>query len=462
MTEWVEFPNFITKGIEIEKSNRRILTGHITAEIIDRQQEFIFVKEVLAIMKNFMEVNPVISDFHSNRMVGRVLDYEKSEYQGVPTVKITAEIYKKDGVTLYDKVWEKVLKSEYTGFSMGGASKEREPIMKDGRMALELKKLELYEIALCPTPANPFAIIEKVNMFAKTAGLEDKMIKEEGGRQYIQCTSIGCRFEKGTNMDVDIDIDNHQHEYVCVGKDVCDICGISKEEHGLEQFDKPTEKGVGDAKSLVGRSAQTRSDSIGESAGSPKEVNDMINQISAGKMKKDYVSMGNIPAANKNTEVQKEVMDAKIKDRNITKDHIPSMTEGQEAQARGKIEGGKTGSRTISESKDIHDESNNPAEHQQSIEDKMHRRSIEVHKIAPIVGAIVKPLIESAVVSAASSGDEDVEKQTVPEDKPKQWNEKKEINAYIEQFGKENVRKALEEIDTIDHLKSILNKYKSN
>jgi len=447
MTEWVEFPNFITKGIEIEKGDRRILSGHITAEIIDRQQEFIFVKEVMSIMKNFMEVNPVISDFHSNRMVGRVLDYEKSEYQGVSTVKITAEIYKKDGVTLYDKVWDKVIKGEYTGFSMGGASKEREPIMKDGRMALELKKLELYEIALCPTPANPFAIIEKVNIFAKAAGLEDKMIKEEGGRQYIQCTSIGCRFEKGgTNIDNDNDIDNKPvHEYVCV-------CGIPKEEHGLEQFDKPTEKGVGDAKSLVGRSAQTRSDSIGESAGSPKEVNDMINTIAAGKIKKDYVSMGNIPAANKNTDVQKEVMDAKIKDRNITKDHIPSMNEGQEAQARGKIEGRKAGSRTISEpepqgveykNKDIHDESNNPAEHQQSIEDKMHTRSIVVNTDIGVKKQAVP--------------------ETNPEDKPHvKWNEKKQINAYIEQFGKENVRKALEEVDTIDYLKTLVNKYKSN
>ena len=67
MVEWVEFPRFITKGIEVEKGDRRIFKGHITAEIIDRQQEFIFVAEVMKIMKAFMEVNPVISDFHSNR-----------------------------------------------------------------------------------------------------------------------------------------------------------------------------------------------------------------------------------------------------------------------------------------------------------------------------------------------------------------------------------------------------------
>jgi len=320
MTEYVDFPNFITKGIEIEKSDRRIFKGHITAEIIDRQQEFVFVKEVMAIMKTFMEVNPVISDFHSNRMVGRVLDYEKSEYEGVPTVKITAEVYKKDGVTLYDKIWDKVVSGEYSGLSMGGASREREPIMKDGRMALELRKLELYEIALCVTPANPFAIIEQVNIFAKAFGKEE-MVKDDNGRQYIQCTSIGCRFEKGTNLDEDVDIDNHSHSYVCIGKDVCDICGKPKEEHGLEQFDKPAEKGLGDAKALVGRSAETRSESIGESQGSPKEVNDTINAISAGKVKKDYGSQTVVPAdmggSSKGSDTQKDILDKKIKTKEI-------------------------------------------------------------------------------------------------------------------------------------------------
>ena len=131
----------------------------------------------MKIMETFMSVNPVISDYHSNRMVGKVLAYEQSEYQGVPTVLITGELYKKDGVTLYDKVWDKVVKGEYAGLSMGGASKEREPIQKDGKMALELRKLELYEIALCDTPANPFAIIESVNTFAKAQGLEE-MVKD--------------------------------------------------------------------------------------------------------------------------------------------------------------------------------------------------------------------------------------------------------------------------------------------
>ena len=118
MSDYIEFPHFITKGIEVNGKNfetgdeRRVFKGHITAEIIDKQHEFVFVKEVMKIMETFMSVNPVISDYHSNRMVGKVLAYEQSEYQGVPTVLITGELYKKDGVTLYDKVWDKVVKGE--------------------------------------------------------------------------------------------------------------------------------------------------------------------------------------------------------------------------------------------------------------------------------------------------------------------------------------------------------------
>ena len=50
--EYVEFSDFVTKGLTVDTADqRRIFKGHITAEIIDRQQEFIFVKEVMKIME---------------------------------------------------------------------------------------------------------------------------------------------------------------------------------------------------------------------------------------------------------------------------------------------------------------------------------------------------------------------------------------------------------------------------
>ena len=401
MVEYIEFPDFITKGIEVDTADeRRIFKGHITAEIIDRQQEFIFVKEVMKIMETFMSVNPVISDYHSNRMVGKVLSYEKSEYQGVATVLITGEVYKKDGITLYDKVWDKVVKGEYAGLSMGGASKEREPIQKDGKMALELRKLELYEIALCDTPANPFAIIQEVNKFAKAVGLE-KMVKEHQERQQIRCNSIHCKFEKannvytnsgtdasnpvdpissGTDLDMDLDLD---HDYKCNGEeDKCDICGLTKSKHTLEQFDKPHKKL--DSKTLVNRSAETRADHVGESTGSPKQVNDLMNTIPK------------VPAHNN----IKQIPLTRIK-----KDHIEGFPE--------------------------------------HIEEKGRKKNKEIEKDQPI-------------------GDIDAKGNfpQQPRQRPNTMTDSNNnVNKMIKHFGVDIVKKAVEEYETIEYLKALARKY---
>lgn len=202
MENSVNFTNFITKGLETEeKDERRIVKGHITAEVVDRQDEYVAIDEVLSIIKNYMDVNPVVSDYHSNRMVGEVLKYEKSEIEGHPSVFVETEIYKKDGVTLYDRVWEKVQKGKYKGFSMGGGSKTREPMIKNGKLVMNLKNIELYEIALCPLPANPLAVITYVNEFAKAADLN--LEQSFDGKDRIQCNGVMCEIAKdGGNINM--------------------------------------------------------------------------------------------------------------------------------------------------------------------------------------------------------------------------------------------------------------------
>jgi|SRR5690348_1099793 len=221
MPNEIQFNTFITKGIEIEKSEmeKRIFTGHITAEVVDKQDEIIARDEVFRIMKTYMEINPVISDSHSNRMVGKCLSYEKSEIEGHASVKIKAEIYKHADVVLYDQVWDKIVTKEYTGFSLGGASKDRKQMVtKDGKFVMKLDNLELYEIAVCKSPANQLALIDKVNTFAKENNMLEKVQTLEDGRQIISCNSIYCSVTKddnsneiegkGTNRDLDEDSDN--------------------------------------------------------------------------------------------------------------------------------------------------------------------------------------------------------------------------------------------------------------
>ena len=428
MTEFVEFSDFVTKGLTVDTADdRRIFKGHITAEIIDRQQEFIFVKEVMKIMEAFMEVNPVISDYHSNRMVGKVLSYEQSEYKGVATVLITGEVYKKEGITLYDKIWDKVVKGEYSGLSMGGASKEREPIQKDGKMALELRKLELYEIALCDTPANPFAVVESVNKFAKANGIE-KMVKDFNGRQQIRCTSLGCKFEKfdveqfidkadGTNINVDVDLDNHQ--YKCDGGEECDICGLSKAEHKYKQFDKPEEIEKLNNQNLVNRAAETRAENVGEATGSPKETNDL---------------MATIPK-----------VPAKIK-----KDHIPSTPESVEEEARNKQD--KINGKEITKDQPIGDIN---AKGEFPLKPRT-----KPNTMTDSNGNVNK--FEAPSSLAGSKKQSKIEGNMVHETSERRVKDLTKIETPVElilKFGVSVVKEALEEAETIQYLKTLHKKY---
>ena len=425
MTEFVEFSDFVTKGLTVDTADdRRIFKGHITAEIIDRQQEFIFVKEVMKIMEAFMEVNPVISDYHSNRMVGKVLSYEKSEYKGVATVLITGEVYKRDGITLYDKIWDKVVKGEYSGLSMGGASKEREPIQKDGKMALELRKLELYEIALCDTPANPFAVIESVNKFAKANGLE-RMVKDFNGREQIRCTSVGCKFdvetyiEKADGEDINVDVDLDNHQYKCDGGEECDICGLSKAEHKYKEFDKPEEVEKLNNQNLVNRAAETRADNVGEATGSPKETNEII------------ASIPKIPAK-------------------IKKDHIPSTPESVEEEARNKQD--KINGKEITKDQpigDINAKGEFPLKPRQS-PNTMTDSNGNVNKF------------EALSALAGSKKQTKIEGNMVHETSERRVKDLTKVDTPVElilKFGISVVKEALEEAETINYLKTLHKKY---
>lgn len=287
MSETVTFTNFITKGLSTEEvDGRRIIKGHITSEVVDLQDEYVAVHEVLSIIKNYFEVFPAINDWHSNRTVGKAYKYEKSSIEGHPSVYIEAEIFKKEGVTLYDQVWDKILKHEYKGFSMGGASKTREPLVKNGKLVMNLKNLELYEISVCPIPANPFAIIDYVNEFAKASNLE--IVKNDDGKQRIQCSGVECEFHK---MD--------KHEYKCDGEtSMCDRCGGDKSDnvHQVDEIKKQTEdetkKIIEREHDLLGEKPDKKEKEVHEELleESNKSLDIEISDLIKSEIKKQYMA----------------------------------------------------------------------------------------------------------------------------------------------------------------------------
>ena len=213
-TNLVTFPKFITKGIEVKKSEDRTFSGHLTVEVVDKQHEFVFVEEVMKVMDTFMKLSPHISDAHSNRIAGVVTSYEKSEIEGHPSILIHAKIHKADNVQLYDTVWDRIVTGVYKGLSMGGGAKLRENMMvKDGRMVQLIKNLELYEISVCVSPANPLALIKDVNSIAKSNNVDPTKIKTvDFEKNMLQCEdTLQCGFEvekKEGNINVEKQNDN--------------------------------------------------------------------------------------------------------------------------------------------------------------------------------------------------------------------------------------------------------------
>jgi len=139
-----------------------------------------------------------ISDTHSNRIIGKGINYSKTVYKDsdgteYPAIMVTGKIHK--NYELDNDIWSKIKSGEYKGLSFGGATKsDREPMrMKDGSIAYSLKDLEHYEVAVCRDPAVPLALITEYNTLAKSAV---DGVDLGGGRMLIKCDKYGCYVNK--------------------------------------------------------------------------------------------------------------------------------------------------------------------------------------------------------------------------------------------------------------------------
>ena len=198
MGEAVFFRNLTTKGLTAINSGERYFEGWLTVQVKDKQGEVTIVDELMKVLPVWIDRGAPISDTHSNRIIGKGINYSKSVYKDTdgeeyPAIKVTGKIHK--NYELDNDIWGKIKSGEYKGLSFGGATKsDRVPMqMKDGSIAYSLKDLEHYEVAVCRDPAVPLALITEFNTLAKSA-VEGEDIG--GGRMLIKCSKYGCYVEK--------------------------------------------------------------------------------------------------------------------------------------------------------------------------------------------------------------------------------------------------------------------------
>ena len=190
----------LTKSMTVldATDENRFFEGFLTVEMKDKQGEITVVDELYKVLPLWMDRGAPITDTHSNRVVGKGINFMKTQFEseGVtyPAIKITGKIHK--NYELDTDIWEKIKSGEYRGLSFGGATKaDRIPkVLKDGDIAYALTDLEHYEVAVCKDPAVPLALITDYNPIAKATTPSEP---RGDGKEIIKCTSFGCYVDKG-------------------------------------------------------------------------------------------------------------------------------------------------------------------------------------------------------------------------------------------------------------------------
>jgi len=186
---------FVTKNLVFkEESGERFFEGILSVEMLDRQGEVTVVDSLYKCLPIWMDRGGAISDTHSNRIVGKGINYAKTSLTDetgnqLPAIKIIGKIF--NHTKLDDEIWQKIKSGEYKGLSFGGATtSDAIPIQQsDGSIAYHLKDIEMYEVAVCEEPAVPFALITEFNPIAKADAYK---VKEEDTDVLIKCEEKGC------------------------------------------------------------------------------------------------------------------------------------------------------------------------------------------------------------------------------------------------------------------------------
>lgn len=229
------FSNIITKSLQPINSDDRYFEGYLTVQVKDKQGEITIVDELYKVLPIWMDRGAPISDTHSNRIIGKGINYSKSSFvdkdgSEYPAIKITGKIHK--NYELDNEIWNKIKSGEYKGLSFGGATRtNREPIvMKDGSIAYALKELEHYEVAVCKDPAVPLALITDHNNVAKA--MAEKTEDRGDGKMVIKCSKFGCYVKKDSLIKIEDEHDKNTKA------EVLDEWKNDDNDHGEEEDEK--------------------------------------------------------------------------------------------------------------------------------------------------------------------------------------------------------------------------------
>lgn len=188
MEENLILKSFEFSGINDNEMRRFECWGSV--EVIDRHGEIIPAEEVYKVMDIWMDRGSPIMFNHTNRQVGKGLNWQKAEKDGKKGVLITGMIYKHYKED--DEIWNGIKKGDFEGLSIGGKSYEKEET-EDGTF---LRKLIGYEFSVVERCGNQEATFVEVNEMAKN----EEVKKEEPIMDEVSSESAEDKMAKLENI----------------------------------------------------------------------------------------------------------------------------------------------------------------------------------------------------------------------------------------------------------------------
>jgi hypothetical protein len=166
-------------------SGCRFFSGFVSTEDLDKQNDVVMVEKAFQKINNHINRGGTMVDTHTNRTVGAFIFAEKSlNKTGKPGVKAYSVVYQ--GEPYYDTVWDQIKKGMQCptcgdvrkGYSIGGFALDAQNTCDITGCHRDILDMSIHEISICQDPANPEAIIQEVNMMAKS---ESEVSKAELG-----------------------------------------------------------------------------------------------------------------------------------------------------------------------------------------------------------------------------------------------------------------------------------------
>ncbi|MCH7759990.1 HK97 family phage prohead protease [candidate division TA06 bacterium] len=152
----------------------------MSAEARDSDGEIIPISDFRKTMNTYMMRGGFIIDQHSNRVIGKTLNWKEKDIvtkkgDTVQGIIIDYQIF--DDYSIDDQVWEEIKDGTRKGLSFGGRALNDPEIKMDaqsGELTRHLTGIEAYEISSVTEPANQYAKNVAINYLAKAKGRHQK------------------------------------------------------------------------------------------------------------------------------------------------------------------------------------------------------------------------------------------------------------------------------------------------